>query len=161
MRVTAFEASPTLFGWLESWWGATLSVLKVEDWFELGHDIVGWQNEFGGVPLPILQSGHYVWVPPPAVADAAVEQLRKARLKRQESSHIFVVPKIYKHNWIGQLYKTADIVFELKAGRRSYWPSNTHESLVIGICFPFLSFKPWQLWNTTDLLEVDKGLRQF
>ena len=109
--------------------------------------------------MPSLKSGRYVCTPPPAVADAAVEQLRKSRLKRTNSSHIFVVPKIMKYKWIGQLYKVADIVFELKSGRRSYWPSNTRESLVIGICFPFLSFNPWQLRNTPSILEVGRILR--
>jgi len=32
--------------------------------------------------------------PPPAAADVALEQLRQARHKRQDSFHIFVCPKL-------------------------------------------------------------------
>ena len=47
--------------------------------------------------MPILESGELVWDPPPVVADAAIEQLIKARLKQQESTHIIVVSKVMKH----------------------------------------------------------------
>ena len=134
-------------------------MLKPDGWFVQGHDIGGWDHEPYRVPMPVLKSGHFLWAPPPAVADVAIEQLRNARLKRQNSSHVVVIPKVMKYRWIGQLYKAADIVFELKAGYRTYWPSNTHESLLIGICFPFLSCKPWQLRNTPALLEVGRILR--
>ena len=68
-----------------------MKVLAPKDWFERGHDIIGWSNKEYGVLMPILESGKLLWVPPPAVADVAIEQLRKAHLKRQESTHIIVV----------------------------------------------------------------------
>ena len=97
-----------------------MTVLKPEDWFVLGDDIIGWRHEKYRVPMPILENGIYVWAPTSAVANVAIEELRKYRLKRQDSTCIFVLPKIMKHKGIGQLYKAADIVFELKSGCRAY-----------------------------------------
>ena len=53
------------------------------------------------VAMPALKSGDFLWHHLPAIADMAIEQLKKTWLKRQASLHIFVVPKIMKHKWIG------------------------------------------------------------
>ena len=65
------------------------------DWFEHRHDIEEWSHSYKPTPIsyewdqlnervavPILKSGDFVWHPPLAIADMAIEQLRKARLKR-------------------------------------------------------------------------------
>ena len=77
----------------------------------------------------------FLWCPPPTAADAAIEELMKARLKRHYSTYIIVILEVMKHRWIGKLYKAADIVFELKSGHWIYWPSNTRKLLIIGIFF--------------------------
>ena len=38
--------------------------------------------------------GTFVWVPPPAAAEVVVEQLGRAWLKRPESMHIIIVPRV-------------------------------------------------------------------
>ena len=64
-----------------------------------------------------------------------------------------------KHHWIGQLQKASDIVFDIRAGEDPIWPSSQHETLLIGVCFPFISCNPWQLRHTPALLEVGRILR--
>ena len=89
----------------------------------------------------------------------AVEELRKARHKRFDKSfHMFVCPKLLKYEWIGQLYKVADIVLEIKPVQ-SYWPAECHENLILAVCFPFIQHRPWQLRNTPALLDVARILR--
>ena len=54
------------------------------------------------VAMPALKSGDFLWHHLPAIADMAIEQLRKARLKRLASLHIFIISKIMKHkvDWV-------------------------------------------------------------
>eukprot|EP00957_Ditylum_brightwellii_P097695 7440782-Ditylum_brightwellii.AAC.1 len=54
---------------------------------------------------------------PTPVAQAAVEELRQARHKRQLSMHVFVVPKLIAPYWQQPLYKVADIVLHIPAGQ--------------------------------------------
>ena len=42
LHLDAFERSPSLRSWLKEWIPNWEKFLKAEDWFELGHDIVGW-----------------------------------------------------------------------------------------------------------------------
>jgi hypothetical protein len=44
--------------------------------------------------------GTFVWAPPPAAAAVALEELRKARIKRQDSMHILVVPRLLMPEWL-------------------------------------------------------------
>ena len=64
-----------------------------------------------------------------------------------------------KYNWIGQLFKGADLVVEVKA-QHFYWSANQHESLIIGFIFPFISHRPWQLRQTPFLLDVGRILQR-
>ena len=60
--------------------------------------------------------------------------------------------------WYKQACKAADFLFEVKPDK-SFWSPDRHEPLIIVICFPFLRFKPWQLRNSSALLEVGRILR--
>ena len=64
-----------------------------------------------------------------------------------------------KFNWIGQLFKGADLVVEVKA-QQSYWSANQHESLIIGLFFPFILHRPWQLRRSPLLLDVGRLLQK-
>jgi hypothetical protein len=35
----------------------------------------------------------------------ALEELRKARIKRQDSMHIFVMPRLFTTKWLNQIFK--------------------------------------------------------
>jgi hypothetical protein len=145
---SAIEVSPTLLAWLRSWAGPSLDPLSPFDWFQKGHDIRGWKQQ-PGEPFerPVIKAGVFGWFPPPAAADVAMEQLRLARVKRQDSFHVVACPRLLSPLWLKQLNKTCDLVFKIPAGAHG-WPADMYEPLLIGVCFPFLSFNPWQLKGT-------------
>ena len=157
---SALERSEGLEPWLRSWTGASdLEFLDPVGWFERGHDLVeGGSRNVESHWIPSFESGTFIWSPPPAAADVAVEELRKARHKRQESTHVFLVPTLMRPFWYKQLCKAADIVLSLPAGHTA-WPNNMHEPLTIGICFPYLCHRPWELRRTRKLLELGRNLR--
>jgi hypothetical protein len=78
LNESAFAGSKGLEAWLgKALRGLDFTTLSPEGWFTIGHEY-----------------GNHVWVPPPAACDVAVEQLGKARLKRPESAHLIVVPRL-------------------------------------------------------------------
>ena len=158
---SALEEQKNLEEWIRSWIpnGRNAEVLKPEDWFERGHDIIGYTNNADGVTIPNVQSGSFIWTPPPAAANVAIEELRKARHKRQNSFHIFVCPRLMKPLWFKQAYKAADMVFDLKAGH-PYWSSARHEPLIVAVCFPYLNHKPWLLRDTPPIHGMVRLLRR-
>ena len=68
----------------KSWFGAESELLEPEDWFEKGHDLTGGYNK-DGFWYTTARKGTFLWCLPPAIADVALEQLRIARIKRQQS----------------------------------------------------------------------------
>jgi hypothetical protein len=88
-----------------------------------------------------------------------MEELRKARIKRQTACHVIVCPRLCTVQWAKQLYRSADFVFELPVGF-SCWSIDMHEPLLIGILFPFLSVKPWQIKGSPKMFAVGRELRQ-
>jgi hypothetical protein len=149
IHLSAIERAPLdLVPWIQSWSGGKETVVLDEaGWFQAGHDIEGWEpGVLDGFNRPVLaqRSRVYIWSPAPLAAEVAIAELRKARIKRQTSFHIFVCPRLCTTQWVKQLYRTSDIVFEVPIGF-SYWPSCMHEPLLIGLVFPFLRVKPWQL----------------
>jgi hypothetical protein len=92
---TASEHSPKLVEWIKDWSGSDSIVLDPIGWFEKGHDIVGWNKGIDGFKRPIISSGNtYLWFPPPFAAEFALAEMRKARIKRQTATHIFVCPRL-------------------------------------------------------------------
>jgi hypothetical protein len=78
LNESAFARSKGLEEWLgKALRGLGFTTLSSEGWFTTGHEY-----------------GNHVWVPPPAAYDVVVEQLGKARLKRPESAHLIVVPRL-------------------------------------------------------------------
>jgi hypothetical protein len=66
----------------------------------------GWFDEGQG-------RGTYVWTPAPAAGEVVVEQLGRALLKRPESMHIVVVPRIMAGRWRRHLTQGTDDYFKL------------------------------------------------
>ena len=96
-------------------------------------------------------------VPPPAAADAAIEELRKARMKRKESCHIIIIPKLFTTLWLRQLNKVSDCNI-LIPPIHNFWNEQNYEKLVIAFVFPFLPYRPWQLQGTPKMLGVGREL---
>jgi hypothetical protein len=158
LNLSAAERSPSLVPWIQSWTKGKLECLEPQDWFQLGHDIRGWTQKPGDLfQRPTLKAGVFGWFPPPAAADVAIEQLRIARIKRQDSSHIFVCPRLMTPEWLKQVHKACDIVFVTPIGSPG-WGTNMFEPLVMGICFPFLRFDPWHFKGTPKVVDQAKQL---
>ena len=133
--------------------------LKVEDWFERAHDIVGGSKNFDGIWIPEFRAATYIWTPPPAAAQIAVEQLRRARLKRESSTHVFIVPRLMAPEWRKQLFRVSDLCIELPFD--DIWDkSSQHEPLTLAIVFPFLNHSPWQLKRSQAFLAMRNVLRR-
>ena len=100
-----------------------------------------------------------LWSPPPAAAEVALEELRKARLKRTKSIHIFVCPCLLEPVWKSHLWKSADLILRIPSGT-PYWNEEMYEPLTIGINFPYLSHRPWHLKGAPSFVELGKRLHQ-
>ena len=155
LYLSVFERCVNFITWLKNWLPAWTKFLEPEDWFELGHDIVGWKKA-GSLWLPKIRSGFYCWAPPPAAAYKAIEQLRIARHKRQRSSHVFISPRLMTCMWRSSLHKIADLVVEMPS-TMPFWPTGMHEPLVIGFVFPAFQHKPWLCMGTplTERFKLD------
>ena len=73
--------------------------------------------------------------------------------------NVFVVPRLMSPSWHKQLCKAADIVLYLPCGHAA-WPTNMHEPLTIGICFPYLPYRPWELRRSAKLLDLGRDLHE-
>lgn len=164
IHISAVTRSPLdLVPWIQSWSGGPLHTILLDEagWFQAGHDIEGWSGGIDGFQRPKLSHGPrtFIWAPAPMSAEVAIAELRKARIKRQESAHIFVCPRLCTTQWLKQLYRAADFVFEVPVGF-SCWQSCMHEPLLIGLVFPFIRFNPWQLRGTPKMHAVGRELRR-
>jgi hypothetical protein len=50
-----------------------------------------------------------------------------------------------------------DLMFSVPVGAIG-WPAEMHEPLLTGVCFPFLSFKPWQFGGSPKLSQVARQM---
>ena len=131
--------------------------LTQDQWFDRGHDITGRVISEDGMWRPTIKIATLVWSPPPAACDIALEELRKARIKQQDPTHIIVCPRLMTPLWMQQLFKCCDLVIEISPNY-SYWPTNMLGSCVLGICFPYLSVIPWILRGTPKMLQLRRSL---
>ena len=85
--------------------------------------------------------------------------MRKARIKRQTSTHVFVCQRPCSSFWIRQLYKAANFVIEIPSGQ-AFCPHDMHEPLLAGILFPFLMSRPCQVRNTPKMYAMGSSVRR-
>jgi hypothetical protein len=156
---SAFERTKLLEPWLLAWMPPKTEVLTPEGWFTRGHDQLGGAFDRHGFWQHQIVPGSFIWAPPPAAADVALEELRKARIKRQDSTHFFVCSRLLTPEWLKQLWKTADIIFQVPPGSPG-WPVDMFEPLTIGIVFPFLPHRPWQLRGTPKMFHLVRQVRK-
>jgi hypothetical protein len=145
------ERATKLKAWIQSWAGNSAEFLTPEGWFKRGHDHRGGSKDSRGFWRPRIVKGTFVWTLPPAAARATLEQLRKAQLKKQQSTHVIVCPRLMMLEWLKQLYKASNLVLTIPAGSGDYWPSNLFEPLILGLVFPFINRHPWQLRGTPKM----------
>ena len=159
---SALERSPPLLGWIKSWCGrADLEPLKTEEWYVEGHGIIGGHRDKRGVWIPDHEKDGqmYLWASPPAVADAMLEELLKARHKRKDTWHVIVIPRLMSPRWRRLFHKVADLNFVVDPGT-AFWPSDMFEPLYVGIVFPFIRHRPWQLKRAPLMVGMGRELRK-
>lgn len=127
----------------------------------MGQGVRGGIRNEDGIWLPVeTDLRWFLWVPPPALADVALEELTKSRHKRSRLNHIIIVPRLMTHLWRKRMYKVCDLVFEIPPGARSFWPVAEHEPLIIGLTLRFISCRPWQLKNHDRVVKLGRELHQ-
>jgi hypothetical protein len=114
-------------------------VLRPEDWYDAHKS-----------------EGCYLWSPPPTAADATIELMAKSIHKRNDSTHIMVVPRLMTARWRKLLGKARDVMITIPVGT-PVWPASEHEPLILAISFPLISHRPWRLRGSrlTDSLSID------
>jgi len=99
LHLTASKRSPQVIDWVKSWASddgkRSVEVLSPEGWFTRGRDHYGaGRRNIDGYWMPEYKAGIFIWEPPPGVARFAIEQLRQARMKRQHSTHLLLIPRL-------------------------------------------------------------------
>jgi hypothetical protein len=158
-NLSAIDRTPLLVPWLKTWLGDKAEFLDPAGWFTRGHDHLGGAPDPLGFWIHDISPGHFVWTPPPAAADVALEEMRKARIKRQDSTHIFICPRLLTPEWQKQLWKTADLIFMIPPGSPG-WPIEMFEPLTVGIVFPFLRNRPWQLKGSPKMFFLARQVHK-
>jgi hypothetical protein len=141
IHLLALERVEHLHEWISSWVDPDARFFTPEDWYHNAH-----QGFACGV-----------WTPPPAIADAALEQLCDARHTRPTTFHVIATPNIMTYLWRKTLRKLADVMFLVPLGN-NVWPSSMHESLTIAIVAPLLNRMPWSLRSTKLTSDLEKDM---
>jgi hypothetical protein len=157
---TGVERYPPLLDWIRSWtMQQDLQPLTPEEWFVEGHGIIGGSPDRHNVWMPEHEAAGklHLWAPQPAVADAMLEELLKARHKRTDTFHVVVIPRLMSPKWRRLFHKVSDLHFVVPAGA-SFWPSHMYEPLWVGVILPFSSHRPWCLKRAPLLVELARSL---
>jgi hypothetical protein len=136
LHLDSMEREPRLKTSLDSvTLGLEPEYLGPEDWFDEGQGL-----------------GTFVWTPAPAAGEVVVEQLGRARLKRPESMHIVVIPRVMTGRWRHHLTRGTNVYFKLDW--EEVWPLSAqyYEPLLIFVCLPYGSHSP-NLESRAQLLE--------
>ncbi len=161
LHLNSIQRSASVLSWVQTWCPVEdISPLSPEDWYEQGHGIQGGVRASCGLwhasKLPALW---YLWSPAPAAAPSAIEELQVSRHKWTGLNHIFICPRLMTQYWRRKLHRLADIVIEIPAGARPFWPLSMHEPLILGLTLCFSSVFPWQLRYSDSILELERELR--
>eukprot|EP00804_Cyclotella_cryptica_P003455 CCRYP_002101-RA/>CCRYP_002101-RA protein AED:0.38 eAED:0.31 QI:0/0/0/0.8/0.5/0.4/5/0/1035 len=126
-----------------------------------GHGISGGNKDKRGIWIPTHEppGNTHLWTPPPAAADAALEQLLQARHKRTDTSHIIAIPRLLAPRWQRLFHKAVDVSFSIPPGT-SFWPTNMFEPLWVGIVLPYHRFSPWQLSQAPLMVDMGRKLHK-
>ena len=142
---------------MKFWIGLKWFHLTPSQWFVEGHDLRFTNSTSHSRPCT-CEASTCVWSPPPYTGDVAIEQIRHARLKRQEHLHLFIILKLFYSLWRRQLFKCMDLVLFLPP-QFNFWPSCMHEPLIIAFLYPFVRSEPWSVKGTPKLCSVSKKLQ--
>jgi len=148
------QRSPKLVEWIKTWIYPEHIWLQPENWFVEAYDL-----RFEGPRHSIkIEHSTYIWTPPPAIADVALEQLREAKIKWQQSFHVMLIPHLFFGLWRRQLYKAMDIILFLPLSFE-FWDCSMHEPLIIAFAFPYLRCKLWTIRETPKLFAIVRKMQ--
>jgi hypothetical protein len=159
---SAIQRCTDLLPWICSWCGhSDIEPLTPEGWFQEGHGIIGGHVDKHKVWIPDHeQSGcMHLWAPPPAVADAMLEELLKARHKRTDTYDVVVIPRLMAPRWRRLFFKAVDVHFVIDPGN-SFWPLEMYEPLFVGLILPYVPFRPWCLKRSPFVVGMGRKLRE-
>jgi hypothetical protein len=160
--LNAVERHPPILDWVRTWTDRPdLVALISEGWYKEGHGIMGGVLDKHKVWIPThgKKGGLFLWTPPPAVGDAAIEELLKARHKRTDMFHVVMIPCLMTPQWRRLFNKACDFTFVVSPGT-SFWPSDMFEPLWVGIILPFSQHRPWCFKQAPLLVEMGRDLRE-
>jgi hypothetical protein len=145
LHLDPIERSADVLPWLRSWFfnpGQPLRVAEPVDW-----------------PYNAHQPTHtWVWNLPPAAAIYALEELSMARLKREDKlTAVVLVPFLLSPEWFRRFSRLVDVYFFVRPGA-PFWPTNMHEPLLIGFCFPLLRGEPWSWKRASFMVGLGRTL---
>ncbi len=101
----------------------------------------------------------FLWAPQPPVADAALEELLKARHKRTDTFHVILIPRLMTPRWWRLFNKACDFTFVVSPGS-VFWPADMFEPLWVGIVLPFTHHRPWCFKRAPLLVEIGRDLQE-
>ena len=144
MHKSALERSDGLLPWIKTWW------LTEEKLNQLSPE--GWYSE-------VFEQGNYLWTPPPAASDAALEQLCRNFHLHHCNFHIVCIPRLMTTRWRKQLLKVCDLYVEMPFDE-TVWSTLKFEPLILAIVFPFCRHYPWKLKRTKFVREAEGNLQR-
>jgi hypothetical protein len=134
------QRAPGLVDWVALASGDGWNILNPRDWYHVVH----------------LNTGKYIWCPPPAITDAALEQICETRHTRPLGVHIVLCPALMTSRW-KRLGKIADAMFTIPVSSL-LWGVEMHEPIVIALICHLLVCRPWQVQNTPLIDELRQGV---
>jgi hypothetical protein len=143
LALTTVERQPELMEWVDSWQGTVNnSWLTPEGWYAGSSRI-----------------GMYVWCPPPAAADAALEQLCKCYLKQPGGvASLFIVLRLLTSRWRKRVFRVGTFSFTIPSAT-TVWKKGQHKPLICIVCLPLSCNRPWYLRGTKLIGDMERSLR--
>ena len=133
----SIDRHPPLLEWIRAWTGEP----DIEPLFEEGHGITGGKLDGRQVWIPTHchKDQVFLWAPPPAVADAALEELLKSRHKRSDLLHVVVIPRLMAPRWRRLFNKVCDSLVTSHPVHRSGLCTCTNPFGLASSCLLFIA----------------------
>ncbi len=149
LACTAIECHPPIREFVELWLTPVVGAstwLQPEEWLIEGHGMTGGQRDLHGIWTPTHARNRkaYIWMPPPIIADVALEECLKAMHKHTDVYHVFLIPRLYPPPLAVNVLQLSDFVFHLSLGSL-HGPATMREPLFVSIALPSLSRPFWTL----------------
>jgi hypothetical protein len=145
LHKSALELEPRLQDWFKANWDkerGPLRFMQPDDWFKHGN-----------------LGSNLLWSPAPAAAESASELMARMIHKYPHTCHLFVCPRLMTARWRRRVGRLADFKFELGAGS-DIWTKGRHEPLLIYVCLPLSTHRPWKLKGTKFVDCLERKMRE-